>query len=126
MTTGARDAARSPVTRYHVSKPRNGATPSMTCMVFSWKGGLRAADPGRVPSGAVPGHPRQTGRQNPDGLLAKLRGAALITVAVPFATWNTARPRSFGPSARKRNRPSAPLKPEVLVRASDEKCGEDG
>src|SRR5208337_2811664 len=48
---------------------------------------------------------------------AKLRGAGLITTAALLSISITARPRSFNPSERNRNTPSAPLKPELFVSA---------
>ncbi len=47
--------------------------------------------------------------------MANVRGAGLITVATPLLICITARPRSLRPSLRKRNTPSAPLKPDGLV-----------
>ena len=49
---------------------------------------------------------------------AKLRGAGLTTLAPSSAISITARPRSLVPSALKRNTPSAPLKPDMLVSAA--------
>ena len=49
---------------------------------------------------------------------AKLLGAGLITLAASLSICMTASPRSFVPSARKRNTPSTPLKPDTLVRAA--------
>ena len=41
-------------------------------------------------------------------------GAALATLVAPFATWRTASARSFVPSGRKRNTPSAPENPVAV------------
>ena len=54
----------------------------------------------------------------------KLRGAGAMTCGPDGVTRITARPRSLVPSARKRNRPSMPAKPDGLVSTSGEKrCG---
>ena len=50
----------------------------------------------------------------------KLRGAGLMTVVVPDPICSTDRPRSFSPSGLKRKTPSAPLKPDGLVRTLSE------
>jgi len=52
------------------------------------------------------------GAQVAEAVPVKERGAGLIDVAEPLVICKTARPRSFTPSARKRNTPSAPLKPD--------------
>src|SRR6185369_9219460 len=51
----------------------------------------------------------------------KLFGEPATATPPPVVTFITARPRSLVPSARKRNRPSMPAKPEGLVRTSAEK-----
>jgi hypothetical protein len=56
-----------------------------------------------------------TGKPQP---AAKLLGAGLTTFAPSSAISITARPRSLVPSARKRNTPSAPLKPDMFVSAA--------
>ena len=63
---------------------------------------------------------RRRGRPEENALhpAAKLRGAGLITLAALSSISITARPRSFVPSSRKRNTPSAPLKPDILVSAA--------
>ena len=54
----------------------------------------------------------------------KLRGGGEMTCAPDDVTRSTARPRSLVPSARKRNSPSMPEKPEGLVNVSGEnRCG---
>ena len=55
------------------------------------------------------------------GVDVKVRGAGLTVTAAPLLICSTARPRSFSPSARKRNTPSAPLKPDELVSVASEK-----
>ncbi len=59
--------------------------------------------------------PQESGALQP---APKLRGAGLTTFAALSSISITARPRSFVPSSRKRNTPSAPLKPEMLVSAA--------
>jgi hypothetical protein len=48
-------------------------------------------------------------------------GEPATAVPPPVATFITARPRSLVPSARKRNSPSIPAKPDVLVSVSGAK-----
>ena len=94
-----------------------------------------ARDPGRISgarcrgggSGGVASPPspaERRGATNEGRYAPKLFGEPATGVPPPDATRITARPRSLVPSARKRNRPSMPAKPDGLVSTSDEKrCG---
>src|SRR5580704_13658922 len=50
--------------------------------------------------------------------LPKLRGGGAMICDPDAVTRKTARPRSLVPSARKRNRPSMPVKPDGLVKTA--------
>src|SRR4051794_36306453 len=62
-----------------------------------------------------PGVGTVCGDQVPSGPPAKERGAGDTTVVAPLLICSTDNPRSFCPSWRKRNTPSAPLNPDGLV-----------